>query len=323
MAARGWNARSVVVRSAPEVVEVVSGTRCRPARGRRALRALVAVVALAAGCARSGPAPETREYELVGQVLAVRPESSELLVRHEDIEGFMPGMTMPFRVQDAVLLDGVEPGDLIRATLAVADGRGWLTAIEKTGSAPLPEVAAAFPAAAGAHVLELGDAVPDTTLTDQDGRPVRLSDWRGRLVAVTFIFTRCPLPEFCPLMDRRFAEIQRAAAADAALAGRVRLLTVSFDPDFDIPEVLAAHAARLGADPEVWRFATAPADIVDRFAAEFGVSVIREGNGTLTHSLRTTVIDADGRVAAVFPGNEWTAAQVLDAMRTALARAPR
>ncbi len=102
-----------------------------------------------------------------------------------------------------------------------------------------------------------GDAVPDTTLTDQDGTPIALTDFKGSAVAITFIYTRCPLPQFCPLIDRRFAEVQKLVAADPALAGKVRLLSISFDPQFDRAATLRAHAGKLGADPTVWRFATA------------------------------------------------------------------
>jgi protein SCO1/2 len=118
-------------------------------------------------------------------------------------------------------------------------------------------------------------------------------------------------------MDRRFQEIQDAAAADARLAGRVRLLSVSFDPEFDTPAVLTAHAARVGARPG-WTFATAPPAVVDRFAAEFGVNVIREADGTITHNLRTAVIGPDGRVAAVYSGNDWTAGAIVDDLRRAI-----
>ena len=120
------------------------------------------------------------------------------------------------------------------------------------------------------HILQAGDPVPDTPLLDQDGTPITLKDFRGSALAVSFIYTRCPLPQFCPLIDRRFGEVQKLAADDAALAGKVKLLSISFDPAFDRAEVLRAHAGKVGADPEVWRFATAEAAVVDRLAAEFG-----------------------------------------------------
>ena len=159
----------------------------------------------------------------------------------------------------------------------VAPGSAWLSAITKTGSAPLPEDARTeIPAAAGVHLLKAGDTVPDTKLIDQDGATISLTDWRGSPVVVSFVYTRCPLPQFCPLVDRRFAEIQKLIEASPALEGKARLLSISFDPATDQPAVLRAHAAKLNANPAVWRFATADASIVDRLAATFGVNVIRE-----------------------------------------------
>ena len=270
---------------------------------------------LAAACNRE---PDARTYQLTGQILVVKPETSEVLVKHEDIPGFMPAMTMPYVVNDPALLKDRAAGDLITATLVVGTERAHLSSIMKTGSAPLPDDArTTIPAAAGVTLLKPGDTVPDTTLTGQDGAPVSLQDFRGSAVAVSFIYTRCPLPQFCPLIDRRFGEVQKLAAGDPALAGKVKLLSVSFDPQFDRAEVLRAHAAKVGADPKVWKFATADEAIVDRLAAEFGINVIREKDGTITHNLRTAVIDPSGRVTTILENNEWTAAQLAGALRNA------
>jgi protein SCO1/2 len=258
-----------------------------------------------------------RQYELRGQILALRADTHEVLIRHGDIHGFMPGMTMPFKVRDERLLHGKAVGDLVTARLMVGRDDAWLATLDKTGSAPVEE-AAAFPAASFAAPAKAGDVAPDAALTDQTGAPLTMSDWRDAAVAVTFIYIRCPLPQFCPLMDRRFADVQRAVLEDQALHGRVRLLSVSFDPANDTPAAMAAHAAKVGADPSIWRFATAPAETVDRFAANFGVNVVREPDGTITHNLRTTVIAPGGRVLSVHDGGDWTAAQVVEDLRAAL-----
>jgi protein SCO1/2 len=272
---------------------------------------------LAAGCR---PAPEARTYQLTGQVLAVRSETKEILVKHEDIPGFMPAMTMPYAVKDARLLEGRAPGDMITATLVVEPNLAHLSAITKTGAAPIPEDArTTIPAAAGVVLLKAGDPAPDTALIDQNDGAITLNDFAGSATAVTFIYTRCPLPQYCPLMDRRFAEVQAAVKADPALAGKVRLLTVSFDPKFDRAAVLRAHAKTLGADPAVWTFATAEETVVDRFAAMFGVNVIREKDGTITHNLRTAVFDPSGRVSAILDNNAWTADDLAGALKAALA----
>jgi protein SCO1/2 len=287
---------------------------------RTVVLALAALLALQ-GCVDRPPS--ARQYELEGQILALRPEDNEVLIKHGDIKGFMPGMTMPFKVRDARLLEGKQAGDLIKATLSVADTDAWIETLERTGTAPLTETAS-IPPASFVAPLRPGDAAPDTTLTDENGNPITVLAAAGTPttgpVAVTFIYVRCPLPQFCPLLDRRFADVQRAIKGDSQLATRARLLSVSFDPDADTPARLKAHAARLQADPAIWRFATAPRDVVDRFAARFGVNVIREPDGTITHNMRTTVIAADGRVVSVYEGSDWTPSQIVDDMRRSLTR---
>jgi protein SCO1 len=258
-----------------------------------------------------------REYELRGQVLAVHPDREEITIRHEDIRGFMPGMTMPFKVRDAKLLEGRTPGDLVTATLVVHDTDAFLSAIERTGHAPLTEPP---PTASFSAIVGPGEQVPDVEVTDQTGAARKLSDWRGRVVAVTFIYTRCPVPNFCPLMDRHFATVQKAMREDASLRDRAHLVSVSFDPRFDTPEVLSAHAQRVGADPETWSFVTGTQDAIDRFAAAFGVSIIREDADLkeIMHNLRTAVIDRDGKLVKVFTGNEWTPEDLIATVKGAV-----
>jgi protein SCO1/2 len=279
---------------------------------------IVGVTSLGAGCRHE---PAARTYELKGQVLAVKPETREILVKHEDIPGFMPAMTMPYVVKDVALIRERAPGDLITATLVVESTLGYLTAITKTGSAPVPDEArTTIPAAAGIELLTPGAVVPDTTLIDQDQKRIALQDFAGFAAAITFIYTRCPLPQYCPLLDRRFAEVQALVAKDPALAGKVRLLSVSFDPSFDRAPVLRNHARKLGADPSVWRFATAAEENVDRLAARFGINVIRERDGTITHNLRTAVIGPAGHVTAILENNAWTADDLVRELKAALVR---
>jgi protein SCO1 len=271
----------------------------------------IVVLALAvSGCSRP-----PRQYELRGQILAVDRGRQELTIKHGDIRGFMPGMTMPFKVRDAHLLDGRSAGDLVTATLVVEEAGAFLSSVDRTGHAPLTE---APPLAARMDVVAPGDRAPDVRLTDETGAARALSEWRGRAVAVTFVYTRCPLPDFCPRMDRQFAAVQREVLAEEPLRDRVSLLSVSVDPGFDTPQVLAGHARRAGADPRVWRFVTGDPEAIRAFASRFGVSIMADGPG-ITHNLRTAVIGADGTVAHIFSGNEWTPAELLDALRRASA----
>lgn len=222
---------------------------------------------------------------------------------------------MPFKVRDARAVQERQPGDLIRATLVVEETSGYLKDIAVTGRAPLTDP----PPPPRVEVLEAGAAIPDTVLLDDGGRPHTLADWRGQVLAVTFVYTRCPIPDFCPQMDRRFGEVQRIVAGDSALRGKVHLFSVTFDPDHDTPAILAAHAKRVGADAAVWSFLTGDRAAVTAFASRFGVTVAAGTAGTqdIMHNLRTAVVDADGRLSTVLTGNDWTAAALVAALRSA------
>jgi protein SCO1/2 len=220
----------------------------------------------------------------------------------------MPAMTMPFTVKDAGLLTGKQPGDLVTATLVVAETSAHLSSLTRTGHAPLDAAPAPVPAA----VLVPGDPVPDATLIDQDGKPRSIASLRGHRVAITFMYTRCPLPDFCPLMDRHFAAVQRTLQNDAGMRD-VRLVSVTLDPEFDTPAVLQRHATRYNADPAVWSFLTGNPKDVAAFSHKLGIYTERDlGTGAnLTHNLRTAVIDPEGRLAKAYSGNDWTPADLV------------
>jgi protein SCO1/2 len=268
-----------------------------------------------AGAAACTPASDQRTFTLQGQVLSLEPARKLVVVKHGEIKGFMPAMTMPYEVKDEKLLDGLAPGDLIDATLLVVSNGAYLSTIKKVGQAPLekpPAETAAPTASSGFELLNIGDAVPDAAFVNQDGRKLRFSAFKGSTVVLTFIYTRCPLPTFCPLMDRHFVTVQKALKADPSLKG-VHLVTVSFDPITDTPPVLRKHAKDLNADLARWTFLTGDRDDIDQFAARFGVSVSRAMNDQLdiTHTLRTAIVSADGRLTKVYTGNEWTPEQIL------------
>jgi protein SCO1/2 len=269
------------------------------------------------GCAE----PERpKSYVITGQVLAVHPDRQQITLKHEDILNFMPSMTMSFPVARPELLKGREPGELVTGVLEVTDALGRLTALERTGFSALPADSNAV--AMAGNLLEPGETAPDAALIDQDDRRRSFAEWRGTVTLLTFIYTRCPLPNFCPLMDRHFATLQREIAADPRLSGKVRLVSVSFDPEHDTPKVLAAHAARLRANPGVWTFLTGDRVTIDRFAARFGVGLVRPSDATeITHNLRTMLLDAEGRLVKVYSGSEWTPAGALEDLR-ATVKAP-
>lgn len=261
--------------------------------------------------------PAVKSYTLTGQILAVHPERQSLTIKHQDIPGYMPGMTMTFTARDAAMVAGREPGEMVKATLEVGETSSRLTVIEVTGKEPITALPAEIALAQGL-VLQ-GDPLPPVTLVDQDGRERSLTEWRGAPLAITFTYTRCPLPEFCPRIDRQFAAAANAIEADPSLRGRAKLVTISFDPEFDTPAVMKAHARTLGADERVWTFATGTREQIELFAARFGVAVTREGAtaADIMHNLRTIVVGPDGTVRAMHSGSDWAVARLIDDLRAA------
>jgi protein SCO1/2 len=272
---------------------------------------LLCLAVLAAACTGK---PDRREYTLQGQVLAVTGDRHQATINHEEVKGFMGAMTMPYSVHDPKQLEGITPGDLINAKLVVLSNDAYLTDVKRVGQAPLPQAPVEAPAASsGFELLKPGEAVPAGKFVDQDGRRRGFSSFTGSTVLITFIYTRCPMPTFCPLMDQHFVAIQKRLNDDPAMKRRVHLVSVSFDPLVDTPPVLKAHAKKLGADLKTWTFLTGDRDDIDQFASRFGVSVARAPNDQrdITHNLRTAIVDAGGKLVKVYIGNEWTPDQAL------------
>jgi protein SCO1/2 len=282
------------------------------------LFALILFAALA-GFACRAPAPAPRTFELKGQILAIDQARQEITVSHADIPGFMPAMTMPYKVRDANLLKGRTPGELIGATLVVEESDAYLQSIRHVGVAALPDER---PAARAMDLLGVGEAVRDSELVDPSGARRSLGDWRGQVLAVTFVYTRCPLPNFCPLIDRHFAAVQEQVRSSADLQGRVHLVSVTLDPEYDTPAVLLRHAGQLKADPAVWSLLTGSREQIETFASQFGVSVVRENAqpSELVHNLRTAVIDGNGRLVTMLSGGEWEPAALIAEIRNARGR---
>lgn len=272
------------------------------------------VLALLAGLLAAASCSSAKQYEMRGQILAVNRDKLEILVKHEDIEGLMPAMTMPWKVRTASMLDNLGPGDLITSQIEVDDNQGVVTTIAKLGTAKPDMPAPAAPAKAGVKLLMPGDEVPSQPFVDQDGRTRSFSEIRGdRAVAVTFIYTQCPVPTFCPAMDRQFAEAQ-ALIKQRGLEGTAGLLSVSFDPKHDTPPVLKRHAQDLDFDPKVWTFVTGDRDEIERFATNFGLTLVRgeaANPDEIGHTLRTALVDRHGRLAKAYSGADWTARDLL------------
>lgn len=270
-----------------------------------------------AACGDRG-STERREFRLEGQVLSVQPDLKQAVIRHEEIKGLMSAMTMPYDVEDPKQYEGLAPGDLVTATLIVEPTKAYLEAVKKVGSAPLEVSAgtASAGASAGFELIKTGAPVPNQAFVDQDGTSVSLDGFRGSAVIVTFTYTSCPMPTFCPLMDQNFAKIQTKLKEQNNLL-KAHLVSVSFDPQVDTPAVLKKHAADLGADSRLWTFVTGDREEVDKWASGFGVSISRAMNDPrdITHNLRTAILDREGNLVQVYNGNEWTPEQVLADVR--------
>ena len=275
---------------------------------KRRVFALVAALSIAASCSNA------KTYEMRGQILGINRDKMEILVKHEAIPGLMAAMTMPWKVQHANMLDNLGPGDLITSEVVVDNNQGVVTKITKLGTAKPDVPAPGAPAKPGVKYLMPGDTVPNQAFIDQRGSTRDLNSIRGgRPLAITFIYTRCPIPTFCPAMDRQFAEAQ-ALIKEKGLAGKAALLSVSFDPKHDTPAVLTQHANKLGADPTIWTFVTGEREEIDRFASSLLLTLVREQAANpdeIGHTLRTTVIDKHGTIAKSYSGADWTPAELV------------
>lgn len=260
-------------------------------------------------------------FDVQGRVAGFGDDARTVIIEHEEVPGYMPPMTMPFTATDTAALNKLRVGDAVGFRLNVASDSSWITDLRR-----LPDSAVAkHPAAstspqpanrAQTKILAEGDTVPDFTLaTNQSGKPVHLSDYRGQALVLTFIYTRCPLPDFCPRMSEHFARLQERLPD--ALRDRVHLLSVSFDPEHDTTEVLHDYAQRYDADLDTWTFATGTPEQVERIAHRFGVFTKQE-NDQITHNLRTVLVGPDGRVERIWNGSDWQPGDVLAALRRTL-----
>jgi len=265
----------------------------------------------AAACGGSSKPANEHTYKVEGQVIEVSPDHQQATVKHEEIKGFMMAMTMPYKVKDPQVLTGIAPGDLINATLVVDTNGAYFSDVKKVGEAPLEKPAAA-PSTSPTSEIKPGAPVPDAVLLDQNGRQKTFSSFKGSPIALTFIYTKCPLPDFCPLMDRNFAAVQQALESRPALK-TAHLVTITFDPATDTPAVLKKHAAELKADPARWTFLTGDVQEIDKFASAFGMTISRDpaDASTITHNLRTAIVDADGQLVKIYTGNEWKPEQIV------------
>ncbi|HZL41780.1 MAG TPA: SCO family protein [Verrucomicrobiae bacterium] len=267
------------------------------------------------------PLQEVRQvFQVRGLVVEVKPLGKSITIKHEEIPGYMSAMSMPFEVKDTNLLAGLEPGDPVYFRLVVTEAYGYIDAIQKTGpKTNSPPTTGPFRLVRDVEPLKPGESLPEYHFTNELGRPFSTADYRGQALAVEFLFTRCPFPNFCPFMARTFQSAQTNLLGMAGSPTNWHLLTISFDPDFDTPEVLKGYAESHGYNSNRWTFATGELIDITAIGDQLGLSFWRDEAGSISHNLRVGVFDASGRLRKIFTGNQWTSQELADEMVKAAA----
>jgi len=280
-------------------------------RVRTVLSALVLSTLLLAGlgCHSRKPAVAERRFPIEGRVVAVDPATHSITLDHHEVAGYMKAMTMSFPVRDAWVFNVVHPGDTVQATLVVADD-DHLENISVTQSRGAADLSSTSPV----HLPQKGEAVPDFQFVNQNGRAIHLAQFRGEPLLITFIYSRCPLPDYCIRMSNNFAEVARILHSSNPKAfARLQLLSISIDPEFDDPKTLQrygeSYAGAVDPNLEHWSFATGKSADIRQAAEFFGLSYEKQ-NGQVIHNLRTALLDADGKVADFYSGNQWKPSEV-------------
>ena len=268
--------------------------------------------------ARGDEGPPVQTFTVQGILRGINFAGRSVTVEHEDIPNYMPAMTMPFDVKTMAEVEPFREGDALEFKMVVTDKSSWIEGVKKIDPREI-QLTEKNPSAGGAEAkvarLKEGDPLPAFELVDSKGRPVTRQTFAGKPLLITFIFTRCPIPNFCPLMMSNFREIQEAIATAPDRLTHVQFLSISFDPEFDTPEVLAQYAAQHAQDTDRWCFATGSADETKRLTQAFAVTVQPEG-ATIAHGLATALVGADGVVRHIWRGNGWKPAEVVQALQS-------
>lgn len=286
---------------------------------------------LVAGCragheseAQASSTDDAKVYSLRGAVVSTDAATGEVTLKHEAMPGYMDAMTMPYKLKNPAILSELHPGDVLTADLLVPRNPNADSLLDHI--VVIAEGKPDYRPKVVYHVPTLGDPVPDFKLVNQDGRTIHLAEFRGKTLLVTFIYTRCPLPDFCPRVTRNFAVIEHQLSGTPALLGKTQLVCVTFDPVNDTPARLRAYGAQyIGSDAKDafshWDFAVPSKPVLAEMAKFFDVGFTDEADGTFTHTLSTTLIGPDGKVVRFYPGNDWTPEQVLADVKQVAANA--
>lgn len=268
---------------------------------------------LLAGC-QGAQQDGTRTFQVQGRVVSIGEDKYSIGIEHEDIPGFMPAMTMSFPIKDPTLIEGLSPNDLVRFELIVTPYESWISRIEKTGRAENPENSQKG-RENEPSILKPGEPIPPFNLIDQNGRRVSQANFRNKALAITFIFTRCPLPDYCPRFTSIFADVQKQLSPK--YNGRFHLISVTIDPQYDTPNVLKQYAALYNADLSSWSWLTGSDNAIRAMTARYGVRYWNE-EGSISHTAACAVISPSGRLYKLRSGNTWTAEDVIGDLITVL-----
>jgi protein SCO1/2 len=279
------------------------------------------------GCRRPEPVPTPRtgqQYAIRGTVVKTDPQDGQVVLQHEAIPGLMEAMTMSYPLTDRSAISELHPGDRIMATMLADKSPEGPVNLRLSDVVVIAQAKPDYVPQVQYHVPAPGDAVPDFALLNQSDKRIDLKQYRGKVLLMTFIYTRCPLSDYCPRMSRNFAEIDQKLASEPALYKDTHLLSVSFDPAYDTPKVLksygAAYTGRYSKETfGHWEFAAPGEKELPKMEQWFAVGVTPGEKGTLQHSLATVVIGKDGKVLAFYPTNDWTVAEVLAKVEQAAA----
>jgi protein SCO1/2 len=244
----------------------------------------------------SGEATNARLFMAKGTVMELEPDGRTVVIQHEAISNYMAAMTMPFKAKAPEELAGLHRGDKISFLLQVTESESWVEQIAKMGTVSLPPIQTPVKAPTGRS----NHPLLDYKFTNELGQAVSLNDFRGQALAITFFYTRCPIPDYCPRLSKNFQSAQQKLESLPGAPANWHLLSISFDPEFDSPQMLKAYGNSYQYDPKHWSFLTGPADKIGELARQSGVSYQYEG-GAINHDFRTLIIDANGHLQMIFP----------------------
>jgi protein SCO1 len=292
---------------------------------RFVLPVILLCTAFSLACSRHGGS-SLKRYPFTGRIVLIDKANQSAIIDGDAIPGFMDAMAMDYKIKLAADANQLAAGDVISAEVVVAQGKDkdsvpdyWLENVKVTGHGKAPASKDSDKGdgkpSAELHVPAAGEEVPDFHFTNQNAKHISLKQYQGQVLFVTFIYTRCPFPDYCPRVGAQFAKLNQQLAADTALAGKTHLLCISFDPEHDTPKVLRDYGFSLAHSREAglferWEFAVPRAADLPQIAGYFGLAYKPE-NGLITHSLSTAVIGPDGKIVSWYHGSEWQVSELV------------